>query len=232
LARIEIDAPERVVDLGCGTGQLTAELVKRWPGASVTGVDSSPEMLAVARAHHSGITWRHAELSAWAPALPVDVLYSNASLHWLADHGRVFPELFRRTSSSGILAVQMPRNFAAPSHTIAHELARSARWSGKLGALVKGARVAEPEFYYDQLAREGARVELWETEYIHALTGVRPVLEWVKGTSLRPFLAALDGREAAAFEDEYAREAALAYPPRADGVTLFPFRRLFLLGAR
>jgi trans-aconitate 2-methyltransferase len=115
---------------------------------------------------------------------------------------------------------------------IAHDLARSARWSEKLGPLVKPAPVAEPAFYHDLLAREATRLELWETEYIHALTGERPVLEWIKGTWLRPFLAALESREAVAFEDEYAREAAKAYPPRSDGVTLFPFRRLFLLAVR
>lgn len=232
LARVPAVAPARVVDLGCGSGQVTARLAERWPGARITGVDSSPEMLAVARAAGAGIEWQEADLGGWRADPPVDVLYSNAALHWLGDHAALFRHLMAQVAGGGVLAVQMPRNFAAPSHALAHELALSARWRDRLGSLVRPAPVADPCVYYDLLAPAAASLDIWETEYLQPLTGARPVLEWIKGTWLRPFLAELDGAEAAEFQEEYARLVAPAYPPRPDGVTLLPFRRLFIVALR
>jgi trans-aconitate 2-methyltransferase len=232
LARIPTDAPASVVDLGCGTGNVTERLVERWPNARVIGVDTSAEMLAEARQRKRAIAWEQSDLGRWTASAPVDVLYSNAALHWLGDHAALFPRLLAQISPTGVLAVQMPRNFGAPSHAIARELASSSQWRAQLGDLVKPAPVAEPGFYYDLLSGRVARLEIWETEYIQPLPGDRPVLEWIKGTWLRPFLDRLSSDDGARFETQYAERAAAAYPRRGDGLTILPFRRLFIVAAR
>lgn len=229
LGRIALDVPRTIVDLGCGSGNVTVRIAERWPEAAITGVDSSPEMLAVARERYPQLSWSQADLGVWAARGPVELIYSNAALHWLAGHERLFPSLLAQLAPGGVLAVQMPRNFAAPSHAICHELASTARWVGKLGSLVKPAPVAEPAVYYDLLRPHVRSLDLWETEYVQRLEGDRPVLEWIKGTWLRPFLDRLDAAESREFENDYAQRAARAYPRRFDGVTLLPFRRLFIV---
>lgn len=232
LARVPLDTPSRVVDLGCGPGNVTVRLAARWPHAWIMGVDGSSEMLQVAREKYPRLHWAQCDLATWTAEEPVQVLYSNATLHWLGEHRALIPHLFSQVAAGGFMAIQMPRNFGAPSHRIAHELAVSTKWRDRLQHLVRPTPVAEPGFYYDLLAPMTRHLEIWETEYIQPLTGERPVLEWIKGTWLRPFLDVLDAVEQRAFEDEYAALAAKAYPRRGDGVTIFPFRRLFLVAMR
>jgi trans-aconitate 2-methyltransferase len=229
LARIPADDPSTVYDLGAGTGSVTRLLRERWPGAHITGVDDSPEMLAKARSAAPTIRWQLADLATWTPPGPADVVHSNAALHWVGDHSRLFPGLLDVLAPGGTLAVQMPRNFSAPSHTLIAEAARSGPWRSKLEPLLRSAPVADPGFYYDLLAPRASSLDVWETEYLHVLAGDDPVKEWVKGTWLRPLLDALDEAQRAAFEECYAGMLRGAYPPRADGRTLFPFRRLFLV---
>lgn len=233
LQRIDVAAPAVVYDLGAGAGNVTRLIAARWPDARVVGVDGSAEMLTKAAAENPGIEWQRADLAAWRPEQPAAVIYSNAALHWLDDHDRLLPGLFAAVAPGGVLAVQMPRNFGAPSHTLISEAARSGPWRARLEPLLRPSPVAEPEFYYDLLAPLAARLDLWETEYLQVLDGVNPVKEWTKGTWLLPLLAALDEPERSRFEAAYAELVAAAYPPRSDGKTLFPFRRLFIIaGAR
>ncbi|MFM9882375.1 MAG: methyltransferase domain-containing protein [Burkholderiales bacterium] len=232
LASVPSEVVSTVVDLGCGTGSLTEKMAERWPSAQVIGVDGSAEMLAEARQRASSISWVEADLAQWSIPGGADVVYSNAALHWLADHERLFPRLADQLRSGGVLAVQMPRNFGAPSHMIAQDLAAEPYWGGKLVHLIKPAPVKEPGFYYELLVDRFARVDLWETEYIQVLRGKDAVLEWIKGSWLRQFLAALDADEGAAFERSYAERAARAYPTRRDGTTILPFRRLFMMAVR
>lgn len=229
LARIDVDAPTEVYDLGAGAGNVTRLLQQRWPAARVTGVDDSPEMLAKAAAAAPAIAWQLADLATWRPPRPADVIYSNAALHWLPGHDRLLLALLDGLAPSGVLAVQLPRNFSAPSHTLITEAARSGSWRAKLEPLLRPAPVAEPSFYYDVLAPRAAALELWETEYLQLLDGEDPVKEWVKGTWLRPLLDALDEPERSGFEARYADMVRRAYPRRDDGRTLFPFRRLFII---
>lgn len=229
LNRIDIEAPAEVYDLGAGTGSATRLLKARWPQARVTGVDASSEMLAKAAAEAPDIVWQRADLAAWRPPRPVDVIYSNAALHWLGDHGRLFPDLLATLRPGGVLAVQMPRNFSAPSHTAIAEAVRSGPWRERLDPLLRPAPVAEPGFYYDLLAPKAATLDIWETEYLHVLEGEDPVKEWTKGTWLGPLLDALAEPERRRFEARYAELVAGAYPRRHDGRTLFPFRRLFIV---
>jgi trans-aconitate 2-methyltransferase len=241
LARIELDAPARVCDLGCGTGALTRLMAARWPAAQVVGVDASAAVLAragedagaAAAAAAGRIEWRRADLAAWVPEVPPDLVYSNAALHWLPDHAALFPRLVHALAPGGVLAVQMPRNFGAPSHTAIADTVRAGPWHARLAPRLAPSPVAEPARYYDLLAPHAASVDLWETEYLQVLSGPDPVKEWTKGTWLAPFLAALaDDDERARFEADYAARVRAAYPPRADGTTLFPFRRLFMVVRR
>ena len=229
LSRIDVANPAEVYDLGAGAGNVTRLLKERWPNARITGVDESPEMLAKAAIEAPEIVWQPADLAAWRPLRPPDVIYSNAALHWLGDHDRLFPALFSTLAPGGVLAVQMPRNFLAPSHTAVAEAVRSGPWRMKLEPLLRPAPVADPAFYFDLLTPRAAGLDIWETEYIQVLEGEDPVKEWTKGTWLRPLLDALGEPERSRFEACYAELVARAYPRRPDGRTLFPFRRLFIV---
>ncbi|MBI5164667.1 MAG: methyltransferase domain-containing protein [Magnetospirillum sp.] len=229
MARIGAEAPERVVDLGCGTGNVTRLLAARWPAATVAGLDSSPEMLAAARIEAPGIAFTRADAGTWRPEPPVDVLFSNAALHWLDDHAALLPRLLAGVAPGGWLAVQMPRNHGAPSHTGMVAAARSGPWATKLAPLLRPSPVAEPAVYYDLLAPLAAEIDIWETEYLHILDGADPVLRWTMGTALKPLVDVLDDSERPAFLADYAARMRAAYPPRSDGKTLFPFRRVFLV---
>ena len=232
LARIPLDAPARVVDLGCGAGNVTQHLRLRWPRAELMGIDSSEDMLAKARATDRSIRWELGDLGHWQPAEPPDVLYANASLHWLPDHDALFPRLLGQVAPGGALAVQMPRNFDAPSHTSMAEAARQGPWAERLRGLLRESPVGEPERYYDLLAPLASRVDVWETRYLQVLSGENPVAEFTKGTWLRPLLEALNEPQRSAFEAAYRALVARAYPCRPDGHTLFPFKRMFIVAVR
>ncbi len=229
LNRIDLADPAEVYDLGAGAGNVTRLLEARWPMARITGVDESPAMLAKAAAAAPAIAWQRADLATWQPPRPADLVYSNAALHWLGDHARLFPALFAALAPGGVLAVQMPRNFSAPSHAAVAEAVRRGPWRPKLEPLLRPAPVAEPAVYFDLLAPRAAALDIWETEYIQLLEGDAPVTEWMKGSWLAPFLEALDAPERRRFEACYAELVAPAYPRRPDGRTLFPFRRLFIV---
>jgi trans-aconitate 2-methyltransferase len=230
LNRIDLADPAEIYDLGAGAGNVTRHLRARWPNAQITGVDESEAMLTKA-AETPGIDWQRADLATWQPPRPVDLIYSNAALHWLGDHDRLFPSLLAMLAPGGVLAVQMPRMFTAPSHTLVAEAARSGPWRGALEPLLRPPPVAEPGFYYDLLAPRAAMVDIWETEYLHVLEGNDPVKEWFKGSWLAQFLDALDQPQRGDFESCYTRLVADAYPRRPDGHTLLPFRRLFIVAS-
>jgi len=232
LSRVPLAAPASVYDLGCGAGNVTRFLAERWPTASVTGVDGSPAMLAKARASAPTMTWEEADLQTWRPSRPANLLFSNAALHWLDDHARLFPRLVADLAPGGVLAVQMPRNHGAPSHTEMVAAAEAGPWRERLRPLVRAHPVGEPSFYYDVLAPHVSHLDIWETEYLHVLDGANPVVEWTRGSALKPLLDGLEEPERSGFLAEYASRVARAYPPRPDGRTLFPFRRLFILATR
>ena len=232
LARIDAAQPRTVCDLGCGTGHLTLELKKRWPDADVFGVDSSPDMLAKAREVAPGLTFIQADAGSWRPDKPLDVIFCNAVLHWLPDHGTLFPRLMTLLSKGGVLAVQMPGSHGLPAHQLMLKAAANGPWRQKLAAVTGIHPVHDPAFYFRALAKTASNMDAWETVYLHALSGADPVIEWVKGTALRPYLDALDRREQEAFLAEYRTMVAKAYPAEPDGRTLFPFRRVFIVARR
>jgi trans-aconitate 2-methyltransferase len=233
LARVRPGSPREVVDMGCGEGTMTAALADRWPAAHVTGVDSSPEMLAKASPVPGRLEFLVGDVRDWEPPGAVDVVVSNAVLHWVRGHEDLLTRWAGWLSPGGWLAVQVPGNFRAPSHTLLGELCRSPRWADRLAdAGPRPDTVHEPADYADVLTAAGLEADVWETTYLHVLRGPDPVLTWVRGTVLRPVLARLSDDEAAVFTAEYAEALRAAYPPRPDGATLLPFRRIFAVGSR
>jgi trans-aconitate 2-methyltransferase len=232
LVRIPAVAPESVVDLGCGTGNLAPLFRQRWPQARLTGVDSSPEMLAKARIDHPHASFVQADVGTWRPQQPVDVLYSNATLHWLAEHDALVPALLASVKPAGWLAIQMPYNFSAPSHTCVVDAIEQGPWCARLEPHLRRRPVAEPRHYWQLLHDKVAALEIWETRYLQVLKGDHPVAEFVKGSWLRQFLDRLEEPERSAFEADYRARVRSAYPAEADGRTLFPFRRLFIVAQR
>ena len=227
LARVARDAPANVIDLGCGPGNSTALLAARWPDARVCGLDNAADMLATARRDHPAITWIEADLATWMPDARYDVVYSNAALQWVPDHATLFPRLLGAVRPGGVLAVQVPRT-AGPAHTLIREIARAGPWAERLAGRAR-AHVQPPGFYYDLVAPRVRQVDLWETEYHQVMADTAAIVEWVKGTALRPFVGLLSDEEHAAFMARYRAALEAAYPRQADGHVIFPFRRLFLV---
>lgn len=229
----------RIADLGCGPGGSTAGLAARWPDGSITGYDNSAAMLEEA-ARRAGPTpdggsldFAHADLGDWRPSEPHDLIFSNAALQWVPGHTESFPAWIDALTPGGTLAFQVPGNFGSPSHVLLNELRDSPRWRPRLGAERHRDPVLEPAGYFAVLAPLGCVVDAWETTYVQVLHGEDPVLEWTKGTALRPVLTLLaDDPEARdAFLADYAAVLRTAYPPTPYG-TAFPFRRIFVVAVR
>jgi trans-aconitate 2-methyltransferase len=236
LARIGDLPAGPLYELGCGTGVHARAIAARWPDRPLTAIDRSPEMLAKAAAEPAPIQWVEADIARWSAPQKAALIFSNATLQWLDEHERLFPHLMHQLVPGGVLAVQMPRNFDQLSHRMMRETAVQEPWAAQLSSVLRSTTVlrsdpvAPPEAYYDLLAsyaRSG--IDLWETDYLHILDGDDPVLAWVGSTSLRPVLEALSGAMRDAFVAAYAQKLREAYPRHADGKTLFPFRRLFIV---
>jgi trans-aconitate 2-methyltransferase len=235
LDRVRVESPRVIYDLGCGAGNVTRTIAEKWPSASVFGVDSSKEMLAQAAAKPGRVQWIDADIRAWSPVEGADLIYSNATLHWVDGHDALFPRLLGYLNPRGCLAVQMPLSWSAPSHRLMRETLANGGPEGRplgserLRESVSRDWVSRPDAYYDLLAGSSESVDIWETEYLQVLDGRDPVLEWVKGTGLRPILDGLGDDERAIYLAEYGSRLRSAYPARPDGRTLYPFRRLFIV---
>ncbi|MEO7262197.1 MAG: methyltransferase domain-containing protein [Jatrophihabitantaceae bacterium] len=227
-AQVQAEQPGQVVDLGCGAGELTAVLARRWPGATVRGLDASVEMMERAAGQaENGLSFELADALDF-DASGVDVLISNALLQWLPGHQALLRRWAGQLEAGGWLAFQVPANFGSPSHRLMRELADSDRWRDRLAGVLRHDVVAEPAEYLELLVEAGLRVNAWQTSYLHVLPGPDPVLEWVRGTGLRPVLQALGNDEAAEFTGEYAALLRQAYPARPFG-TVFEFLRTFVV---
>lgn len=232
-ARVRLEGPRRIIDLGCGPGNSTAVLRARWPDAQVTGLDQSVEMLAEARRAFPPGEWVQADIANWAGGQPYDLVYSNAALQWVHGHAHLIPHLLEQVAPGGALAVQIPDHFESPLHLRMRQIALDTRWRERMGGAINSVVEETPAYYYDLLSPRCLHVELWETEYSHVMESAAAILEFIRGTGLRPYLEALgkdDDRE------HYVRLLADAvahdYPQRSDGKVLFPFRRLFFIAYR
>ena len=232
IGRIPLESPGVIFDLGCGTGSGTVILKERWPEARVTGVDASESMLERTRTLEADVSWQHSDLTTWEPAAPADLLFSNAVFHWLDDHNMLFPRLMTKLAPGGILAVQMPKNWAAPTHRLIADTVRDGPWRERLEPQLREFPVLEGREYYDLLSGQASSIDMWETSYYHILEGPDPVVEWTKGTILKPLLDLLEEPESAAFLEKYRSAIAQAYPQGTDGKTVMPFRRLFFMATK
>ena len=233
LTRVRVDSASAVVDLGCGPGDLTALLAERWPDADVVGVDSSADMVAAAGEHAGeNVRFVQGDLATWQPPGPVDVVVANAALHWVPGHVDLLPRFAGWLRPGGALAFQVPDNFTEPSHVLLHELRVSPRWRDRLGdGADRTAGVERPGRYLRALVDAGLDPDVWQTEYLHVLPGEDAVLNWVRGTALRPVLSILDPHEQDEFVASYGEALRAAYPRHEFG-TVFPFRRTFAVGHR
>ena len=232
VAAVDHVDPRVVVDLGCGPGGLTATLLERWPAAHIVGVDASEEMIAHAgrRAVSGRLDFEVGDVRTWRASKPVDLVLANACFHWIDDHRALLDHLLPQLSDDGVLAFQVPANHTEPSHTILGELCSSPRWRGQLDGLPRTG-VRQPQWYLDELDGRGLDVKVWQTTYFHILEGENPVLEWVRGTTLRPILDRLSEDEHEEFLDEYGGLLREAYPSN-DGKTMFPFKRTFVVATK
>lgn len=228
VGQITLTSPAYIVDLGCGTGELTATLVERWPQAQIVGVDNSPEMLAKAEKYAipGRLRFELGDLATWEAAAPLDVIVSNAAFHWTPDHDRLLPRLVAMLNPGGCLAFQVPGQFKA--RELLDEVRFRSHWRDKAGQSESLNIAPSAAYYVDLLAQAGLQVNVWETTYLHLLQGENPVVEWIKGTAMRPVLAALSVEDQHAFLQEFGAEVHKAYPAKSYG-TLMPFLRLFIV---
>jgi trans-aconitate 2-methyltransferase len=232
LGAIGAPAPAVVVDLGCGTGNVTRLLQQRWPEAEITGVDGSPEMLERAGQAVPGCSFILADIAGWKPDAPPDVIYANAALQWLAEHEALFPRLLACLAPGGTLAVQMPAMHDAPLRRLQYDVAANGPWAAALAGVGSAPPILPAETYWELLRPRCRALQIWETTYLHALAGENAVAAWASGSSLRPFLDALAPGMREDFLGAYAEALRAAYPPRPDGTTLLAFKRLFIVAEK
>jgi trans-aconitate 2-methyltransferase len=233
LAQVPLAAPRRVFDLGCGPGNSTELLIERYPQAEVLGLDSSPDMLRQARERLPGRAFLAADLAQWRPQERADLLFANAVFQWVPDHPAVLRRLLEALPAGGVLAVQMPDNTAEPALALMSEVAASGPWAAAL-AQAAAARddLPAPARYYDLLRPFCTHLDIWHTVYNHVMAGPEAIVEWFRGSGLRPFLAPLDDGMRRDFVAAYTARIARAYPPCFDGKALLRFPRLFILAVR
>lgn len=230
--RVPLENPKVIYDLGCGTGNGAGALKQRWPHARVAGVDSSKAMLDKAAEEATDIDWILADIESWVPQRQPDLIFSNAALHWLDDHEVLLPRLFGYLNQGGVLAIQMPNNFQAPSHKEIETVVKAGPWAGDLTGCLRAQPVKSLKAYYDILAPVALQCDLWETTYLHLLDGEDAVANWTRTTALKPFLDGLDNAQGGAFFDLYKEKLARHYPVSPTGKTLFPFKRLFIVARK
>jgi trans-aconitate 2-methyltransferase len=233
LAQIPLADARKVVDIGCGPGNSTQLLAKRWPQASITGIDTSADMLRQARERLPGQTFVEANIAHWLVPENTDVLFANAIFQWVPGHLRQLQRLLGALAPGGVLAVQMPDSLDEPAHVLMREVAQLEPWRKTLAEHARGNdELPKPGIYYDALRPLCTRLEIWHTIYNHALDDAAAIVEWVKGTALRPFLEPLEPPERRQYLVEYTARIAASYPPQTDSRVLLRFPRLFIVAVR
>jgi trans-aconitate 2-methyltransferase len=223
---------QRIIDLGCGPGNSTGLLAARFPNASVSGIDSSADMIAAAARRLPQVQFAIGDIETWNDPGRYDVILANAVLHWIPNHSTLLPALIARLARRGGLAIQMPDNLDVPAHRLMREIAEDGPWAAVLAEASKSRTpLAGADGYYKLLRPLCSRVDVWRTTYYHALAGgAGAVVEWFKGSGLRPFLDPLDAASRGAYLERYTAAVAGAYPALVDGSVLLPFPRLFMVG--
>lgn len=230
LDRIRLESPKKILDLGCGTGNVTKIISEKWENSEVIGLDSSEQMLDKAKKLSQKINWQLQDINFWNPNETFDLIYSNATLHWVKNHTKIFQHLVSKINRNGILAVQMPLNQKAPSHALMNKVLTDLDFcSSEFRESLWSNAVEEPSFYYDLLAPKVKMIDIWTTTYYQIMEGENPIYDWVKSTGLRPVLKNLSEDEKEIFIPEFQKNLKIAYPKQSDGKTIFPFTRLFIV---
>jgi trans-aconitate 2-methyltransferase len=232
LRRVELTDPTHIYDLGCGPGNSTAILKERWPQARVVGADSSSQMLDMARKDHPGIEFAEGDIVSWQPDAPADLIFSNAAYQWVPEHDKLFPRLVSYLKPGGVLAMQVPHNHEKMTHVSMRTVATENKWSVDLSDIRYIRPVLEAQQYYDVLCADATNIDIWETEYFHVMSSIEAIVEWLKGTGLRPFIEALAVNERAEYLRLYADELRKHIRTQADGKVLLPFPRLFVVARK
>jgi trans-aconitate 2-methyltransferase len=233
ISRVTVSHPQRVIDLGCGPGNSTEMLRRRWPNATITGLDSSPEMIAEARKRYADQAWILADAGAWAASEPYDLVFSNAALHWIPNHDELVCHLLAQVAPGGALAFQIPNHIHSPLHQAILQIAAEPHWRQQMQTAKSALTIERPSFYFDALAQSAVKIDIWETDYYHILEDAPAIVHWIRSTGLRPFLEALDTEDQRQhFLKALTERVVDAYPPQKNGKVLFPFRRLFVVAYR
>jgi len=233
IGRVPLAKIRSAVDIGCGPGNSTELIVDRYPDARVLGLDNSPDMLAKARVRLPQVAFQEEDIAAWNPDERYDLIFANAVLQWLPNHQRLLAKLASCLEADGCLAVQMPNNLNEPSHRLMRKVAQEGPWAEKLkAASVSREEIGSFEDYYSWLLQAGCSADLWQTTYVHPLADAGAIVEWLKGTGLRPYLDPLSPEEQSGFLDQYHAEIEKAYPAQADGRVLLRFPRLFMVALK
>lgn len=232
LARVPLDHPARIADVGCGPGNSTELLATRYPEAEIEGLDSSAEMLAEARKRLPRCGFVEADLETWQPDRPFDLIYANAVFQWVPDHLAVIARLFETCPTGGAIALQVPDNLDEPTHRAMAEVALAGSWRERFAEPIAREPIPAPAAYYDCLRPLAAHVDIWETAYHHVLEAPAAIVEWVKGTGLRPYLDRLEPADREPYLAAYHERIAASHPPLVDGRVLLRFPRLFVVAVR
>lgn len=233
IQRIALDAPQRIIDIGCGPGNSTAALYARFPRAWIMGIDNSPAMIETAAAQYPHLHFQLCDAACGFDGLgsAFDLVFSNACIQWVPDHPALLRNMMGLLRPGGVLAVQTPMNYAEPIHQIIGEVAGSARWKKYFDS----PRIfynLKPAAYFDLLSEIASDFQMWTTTYYHRMPSHQSIMEWYRGTGLRPYLNALDREQRACFEAEIFREVQKAYPVQANGEVIFRFPRLFFTAVK
>lgn len=232
LAQVPLDTIRQAVDIGCGPGNSTELIVERFGATGVSGIDSDAAMVEAARKRLPAVRFDLADVAAWTPEAPAELLYANAVFQWVPDHLAVLDRLMDALAPGGVLAVQMPDNLTEPSHRLMEETAQAGPWRDRFATSVRRAPMPPPSAYFDRLGPKARRLDVWHTIYNHPLADAAAIVEWVKATGLRPYLDRAGAEHRDAFAAAYRERIARAYPPMADGRVLLRFPRLFVVAVK
>lgn len=229
-ARIQIEAPASIVDLGCGPGNSTQVLKNLWPASEILGVDSSPEMIAEASRLYPDQQWQLGDISEYRPGTPVNLVFSNAALQWVGDHASLLSHIWSYIALDGVLAFQIPSSTFATVRRLIYEVSEDSVWTSRMANARAALTMESPGFYYDVLAAAAAKLDMWETEYLHVMESHEQIITWISSTGLKPFLSALDSiQERELFVDKLRDRVVTSYKLQRDRKVLFPFRRTFVV---
>ncbi len=230
VARLQLEIPESIVDLGCGPGNSTQVLKHRWPASDIVGIDSSPEMISEAIRSFPDQHWQLGDIGTYRPMRPVNVVFANAAFQWVDDHEKLIAHVWSYIAEKGVLAFQIPSRTFATVRLLIHEVSEHPDWTRRLAGARRALTMETPRFYYDVLAPIAMQVDMWETEYLHVMESHEKIISWISSTGLRPFLSALDNSEERDLFVAKLRERVVSsYPTQRDGKVLFPFRRTFVI---